>query len=100
MTCSDDSMRLDVFAGTSVNAEELVVMSDFLAPANHFISVGHREDAAESLVEWAAGRPDVLAAALGLAKSRGSRRTVKTVLRHALALAEHRTIAALRVRAS
>ena len=72
-----------VFAGSRLNSEELLVLAEFLAPAEHFVSDTHRCEAAANLAEWADAEPELLRSTQRLASLRGCRATVVEVLREA-----------------
>ena len=42
---------LQVFSGSAITPEELLVLAEFAAPS-HFVSDEHLRDAAENLAEW------------------------------------------------
>ena len=42
---------LQVFSGSAITPEELLVLAEFAAPS-HFVSDEHLHDAAENLAEW------------------------------------------------
>jgi hypothetical protein len=72
-----------LFHGSPVTPEELLVLAEFLAPSTHYISDHQLREAATSLAEWTDEQPHVVGQALELAAERHCRRTVLDVLRAA-----------------
>ena len=70
---------LQVFSGSPITPEELLVIADFAAPS-HFVSKEHLHTAAENVAEWTDHEPDTINAALRLAARRGARRSVVDLL--------------------
>jgi hypothetical protein len=66
-----------------VNAEDLLLLADFVAPADHFVGESHLEEAARNLATWADAHPNRLWVARDLAARRGERSTVVEVLHRA-----------------
>jgi len=60
---------LQVFSGSAITPEELLVLAEFAAPS-HFVSDEHLHDAAENLAEWTDHRPTTIHGALRLASQR------------------------------
>ncbi|HZP27488.1 MAG TPA: hypothetical protein VFC99_00935 [Acidimicrobiia bacterium] len=71
------------FAGSAVDAEQLIRLGEFLAPQTHFVSEDHLREAAGHLAEWADDQPSRLWIARDLAVRRGCRGTVVDVLHQA-----------------
>jgi hypothetical protein len=70
---------MQVFSGSPITPEELLVIADFAAPS-HFVSKEHLHEAAENVAEWTDHRPSTINAALRLAERRGARRSVVDLL--------------------
>lgn len=70
---------LQVFSGSPITPEELLVIADFAAPS-HFVSKEHLHEAAENVAEWTDHRAGTINAALRLAERRGARRSVVDLL--------------------
>ena len=60
---------MQVFSGSAITPEELLVLAEFAAPS-HFVSDDALRDAADNLAEWTDHRSSTIAAALHLASSR------------------------------
>ena len=76
---------LQVFSGSAITPEELLVLAEFAAPS-HFVSDEHLHDAAENLAEWTDHRPSTIHGALRLASREEVRASVVELLRAAAAL--------------
>ena len=74
---------MQVYSGTPVTAEELLVLAEFAAPS-HFVSDEHLHDAAENLAEWTDREAPVAERALRLAAVRQDRPSVVELLREAV----------------
>ena len=61
---------VQVYSGTPVTAEELLVLAEFAAPS-HFVSEEHLDEAAENLAEWTDHQSATVTAALRLAVAPG-----------------------------
>ena len=59
---------LQVFSGSAITPEELLVLAEFAAPS-HFVSDEHLHDAAENLAEWTDHRVSTIHGALRLARA-------------------------------
>src|SRR5207249_2618309 len=57
---------VEVFSGSPITPEELLVLAEFAAPS-HFVSDDHLREAADNLAEWTDHRPATIAGALRLA---------------------------------
>ena len=57
---------MQVFSGSAITPEELLVLAEFAAPS-HFISDDQLRDAADNLAEWTDHRSSTIVAALHLA---------------------------------
>ena len=66
---------LQVFSGSAITPEELLVLAEFAAPS-HFVSDEHLHDAAENLAEWTDHRVGTVRAALRLASRQDVRPSV------------------------
>jgi hypothetical protein len=77
---------LQVYRGTPVTPEELLVLAEFAAPS-HFVSDEHLHDAAENLAEWTDRHSSVAERALRLAARRDERPSVVELLREAVDVA-------------
>ena len=75
---------VQVFSGSPVTPEELLVIADFAAPS-HFVSKDHLHSAAENVAEWTDHRPGTITKALRLATRRGARPSVVELLLEARA---------------
>jgi hypothetical protein len=78
---------VQVYSGTPVSAEELLVLAEFAAPS-HFFSDAQLHDAAENLVEWTDREARVAENALQLAAVRHDRPSVVELLREAVQVAQ------------
>jgi hypothetical protein len=76
---------LQVFSGSAINPEELLVLAEFAAPS-HFVSDGHLRDAAENLAEWTDHHPTTIRDARRLATRRDVRSSVVELLDEAVAV--------------
>jgi len=76
---------MQVFSGSAITPEELLVLAEFAAPS-HFVSDDALRDAADSLAEWTDHRSSTIAAALHLAAYRDVHPTVVELLRAAAML--------------
>ena len=74
---------LQVFSGSAITPEELLVLAEFAAPS-HFVSDEHLRDAAENLAEWTDHRAGTIRGALRLAARQEVRPSVVELL-HAAA---------------
>ena len=74
--------EMQVFSGSAITPEELLVLAEFAAPS-HFVSDGQLRDAADNLAEWTDHRSSTIVAALHLASRRGVHPTVTRLLRAA-----------------
>jgi hypothetical protein len=70
---------VQVFAGTPVTPEELLVLAEFAAPS-HFVSDEHLDEAAENLAEWTDHESATITAALRLAAHQDVRPSVMELL--------------------
>lgn len=73
---------MQVFSGSAITPEELLVLAEFAAPS-HFVSDRALRDAAENLAEWTDHEPSTIVAALHLASHRDVHPTVIRLLRAA-----------------
>jgi len=73
---------MQVFSGSAITPEELLVLAEFAAPS-HFVSDDHLRDAADNLAEWTDHRSSTIIAALHLAARRDVHPTVIQLLRAA-----------------
>ena len=66
---------LQVFSGSAITPEELLVLAEFAAPS-HFVSDEHLHDAADNLAEWTDHRSSTIVGALrpGVAQGRAAQR--------------------------
>ena len=62
---------VQVFSGSPITPEELLVLAEFAAPS-HFVSDEHLRDAAENLAEWTDHGSATIDGALRLASRRTS----------------------------
>lgn len=76
---------VEVFSGSPVSAEELLVLAEFAAPS-HFVSDAHLMDAAANIAEWTEDGSATIDGALLLASRQGVRAIVIELLRAAAAL--------------
>ena len=61
---------MQVFSGSAITPEELLVLAEFAAPS-HFVSDDQLRDAADNLAEWTDHRSSTIVAALHLASRQG-----------------------------
>ena len=73
---------LQVFSGSAITPEELLVLAEFAAPS-HFVSDEHLHDAAENLAEWTDHRASTIHGALRLASREEVRASVVDLLQAA-----------------
>jgi hypothetical protein len=73
---------LQVFSGSAITPEELLVLAEFAAPS-HFVSDAHLHDAAENLAEWTDHRVNTIHGALRLASRQDVRASVVDLLQAA-----------------
>ena len=73
---------LQVFSGSAITPEELLVLAEFAAPS-HFVSDEHLRDAAENLAEWTDHRASTIHGALRLASREEVRASVVDLLQAA-----------------
>ncbi len=73
---------LQVFSGSAITPEELLVLAEFAAPS-HFVSDEHLHDAAENLAEWTDHRASTIHGALRLASREEVRASVADLLKAA-----------------
>ena len=71
---------MQVFSGSAITPEELLVLAEFAAPS-HFVSDGQLHDAADNLAEWTDHRSSTIVAALHLASRRDVHPSVIRLLR-------------------
>jgi hypothetical protein len=71
---------LQVFSGSAITPEELLVLAEFAAP-DRFDDYEHLREAAENLAEWTDGDSSTIAAALRLGHRRHVRPIVMELLR-------------------
>jgi hypothetical protein len=76
---------MQVFSGSAITPEELLVLAEFAAPS-HFVSDGALREAADNLAEWTDHRSSTIAAALHLAARRDVHPAVIQLLRAAAML--------------
>jgi hypothetical protein len=74
---------LQVFSGSAITPEELLVLAEFAAPS-HFVSDEHLHDAADNLAEWTDHRASTIHGALRLAARQQVRPSVLELLRAAI----------------
>ena len=74
---------MQVFSGSAITPEELLVLAEFAAPS-HFVSDDAMHDAAENLAEWTDHEASTIVAALHLAMHRHVHGTVVELLRAAV----------------
>lgn len=77
---------MQVYSGSPVTPEELLVLAEFAAPS-HFVSDEHLHDAAENLAEWTDRESSIAELALRLAAGRDERASVVALLREAVDVA-------------
>jgi hypothetical protein len=70
---------LQVFSGSAITSEELLVLAEFAAPS-HFVSEDHLAEAADNLAEWTDHRSGTIRAALRLAAQQDVRPSVIELL--------------------
>jgi hypothetical protein len=73
---------VQVFSGSPVTPEELLVLAEFAAPS-HFVSDDHLCEAADNVAEWTDHRSATILGALRLASRRDVRPSVIRLLREA-----------------
>jgi hypothetical protein len=76
---------MQVFSGSAITPEELLVLAEFAAPS-HFVSDDALREAADNLAEWTDHRSSTIAAALHLASRRDVHSAVVQLLRAAAML--------------
>ena len=76
---------MQVFSGSAITPEELLVLAEFAAPS-HFIGDDHLRDAADNIAEWTDHRARTIVAALHLATRRDVHPSVVQLLRAAAML--------------
>jgi hypothetical protein len=76
---------MQVFSGSAITPEELLVLAEFAAPS-HFVSDDALRDAADNIAEWTDHRASTIVAALHLASHRDVHPTVIQLLRAAAML--------------
>jgi hypothetical protein len=74
---------LQVFSGSAITPEELLVLAEFAAPS-HFVSREHLHDAAGNLAEWTDHRANTIYGAVRLASRQQVRPSVLELLRAAI----------------
>ena len=70
---------VQVFTGSPITPEELLVLAEFLAPS-HFVSDDHLLDAADNLADWTDHESATISGALRLASRQGVRPSVIELL--------------------
>ena len=83
---------VQVFSGSPITAEELLVLAEFAAPS-HFVSDDHLADAAANIAEWTEDGSATIDGALRLAAMRAVRPSVIDLLRAAAMLKPGLTLA-------
>jgi hypothetical protein len=83
---------MQVFSGSAITPEELLVLAEFAAPS-HFVSDAALRDAADNLAEWTDHRSSTIVAALHLASQRDVHPTVIRLLRAAAMLSSELSVA-------
>lgn len=73
---------LQVFSGTAITPEELLVLAEFASPS-HFVSDDQLREAADNLAEWTDHTASTIYAALRLASRQQVRPSVLELLRTA-----------------
>ena len=73
---------MQVFSGSAITPEELLVLAEFAAPS-HFVSDDQLREPAADLAEWTDHRLSTIVAALHLASRRDVQPTVIRLLRAA-----------------
>jgi hypothetical protein len=76
---------VEVFSGSPITPEELLVLAEFAAPS-HFVSDDHLRDAADNLAAWTDHQRATIAAALRLAARQDVRPSVVELLRAAASM--------------
>jgi hypothetical protein len=76
---------VQVYSGSPITPEELLVLAEFAAPS-HFVSDEHLRDAAANIAEWTEDGSAVIGGALRLAARGDVRPSVMELLRAAVAL--------------
>jgi hypothetical protein len=74
---------MQVFSGSAITPEELLVLAEFAAPS-HFVSDDAMRDAADNLADWTDHEASTIIAALHLAMHRHVHETVVELLRAAV----------------
>jgi hypothetical protein len=75
--------NLQVFSGSAITPEELLVLAEFAAPS-HFVSDDQLREAADNLAEWTDHRASTIYGALRLASHQHVRPSVIELLRTAV----------------
>jgi hypothetical protein len=83
---------MQVFSGSAITPEELLVLAEFAAPS-HFVSDDQLHEAADNLAEWTDHRPSTIVAALHLASRRDVHPTVIRLLRAAAMSVDDHSVA-------
>jgi hypothetical protein len=83
---------MQVFSGSAITPEELLVLAEFAAPS-HFVSDDALREAADNLAEWTDHRSSTIVAALHLASRRDVHPTVIRLLRAAAMLSSDLSVA-------
>jgi hypothetical protein len=73
---------LQVFSGTAITPEELLVLAEFASPS-HFVSDDQLHEAADNLAEWTDHHANTIYGALRLASRQQVRPSVRELLRAA-----------------
>lgn len=76
---------VDVYSGSPVTPEELLMLAEFAAPS-HFVSDEHLRDAAANIAEWTDNGSSVIGGALRLAERSNVRPSVVELLSAAAAV--------------
>jgi hypothetical protein len=76
---------VQVYSGSPITPEELLVLAEFAAPS-HFVSDEHLRDAADNIAEWTDHRPATITGAIRLAFRQDVRPSVVELLRKAASL--------------
>jgi predicted nucleic acid-binding protein len=83
---------VQVYSGSPITAEELLVLAEFAAPS-HFVSDEHLRDAADNLAEWTDHGSATIAGALRLAMRQDVRPSVVELLRAAVMMSSNLRLA-------
>jgi hypothetical protein len=83
---------VQVFSGSPITAEELLVLAEFAAPS-HFVSDDHLRDAADNVAEWTDHRSATILGALRLASRQEVRPSVIDLLREAASMSSRLRLA-------